>query len=371
MDPYLRPLLLASDVPNFTFRGRGKFFNHGGRFDYTFVDKTIFISGGVKESRILGDGLDMDEFMGSDHVPIVLRLHEDWRFRSINLLKSMLDYCTPNEENSSKDDSTIYPNRGHGVEEMLLCEGYDEVKYGELTIDEKMALKDMFSNTKAGQLGAGKTISVPQDRMQSKVLMSQRSNPVLKSDANKPPEFPEEYWSLVDPSIRSLVVERYKSFKDLTYLKECVEKVVNELDICPRDARYKPPWDAIDITEVSESERGRILEGKLLRAQALANIDVYFFPDPDKQELAKDVLAEIHTTDERPFKCKPRKLSTVQQAFLLHKTNMMLKTGKLEHSKSSWCHGLVLVPYTDWIDAFMNKHGDKALEEMFKPEHES
>ena len=247
----------------------------------------------------------------------------------------------------------------------MLAVDDDEIKYGDLTMDEKIALQDMFSDTNSGYLGAGKTRRIlPNHEDKRKVMqVGIVGSPV------RPKAFPEEYWEFVDPVTRGQVEARYKSFTNEEYLKDCVQKVVKDLDICSRDSRYKPPWLVSEKRNVSEDKADtEELDSKLLRAQALANLDVYFFPDPDRQELAKDVLAEIHTVDERPFKCKPRKLSAVQQAFLTHKTNVMLRTGKLEHSKSSWCHGLVLVPYTDRIDAFMNKHGEKALEEMFRPE---
>jgi len=59
--------------------------------------------------------------------------------------------------------------------------------------------------------------------------------------------------------------------------------------------------------------------------------------------MAKDVVADIETMDEKPFKCRSRKLSVVQQAFLQAKTNIMLRMKQLEPATSDWCHGLVLV----------------------------
>ena len=82
------------------------------------------------------------------------------------------------------------------------------------------------------------------------------------------------------------------------------------------------------------------------------------------------MVAEVETIDDRPFKCKARKLSVVQQAFLTAKTNIMLRMGQLEESKSDWCHGLVLVAYEDRINKFMEKHGDEAMEKLFLKEFE-
>jgi hypothetical protein len=100
-------------------------------------------------------------------------------------------------------------------------------------------------------------------------------------------------------------------------------------------------------------------------------LDIFFFPDPDKVKMAKDVVAEIETMDEKPHKCRTRKLSVVQQAFLQAKTNIMLRMKQLEEAKSDWCHGLVLVAYEDRINAFMERHGEEAMEKLFHEEHEA
>ena len=153
---------------------------------------------------------------------------------------------------------------------------------------------------------------------------------------------------------------RFDKFEDKEYLKECVDKILEELDILHRQEE-KIEWEEQEIIGNDD---------KLMRAQALANIDAYFFPDPNTAVLAKDVVAEINTTDERPMRCRPRKLSVVQQAFLQAKTNIMIKQGKLEDSHGQWSHGLVLVAYEDRIKAFMDKHQEEATEKMFKKEFE-
>ena len=107
-----------------------------------------------------------------------------------------------------------------------------------------------------------------------------------------------------------------------------------------------------------------------MRSQALANIDVYFFADPEKADMAKDVVAEIRTTDEKAVRSRVRKFSIVQQAFLKAKTNLMERVGKLEESTSQWCHGLVLVSYDERIKKFMDRQGDTAMTDMFLAEHE-
>jgi hypothetical protein len=139
---------------------------------------------------------------------------------------------------------------------------------------------------------------------------------------------------------------------------------VEKLDIQPRDESYTPHW-------FEGGDEKPALEERFLRAQAVANPHIYFHPDPEEVAMAKDVVAEVVTTGERPFKCRPRKLSVVQQAFLQAKTSIMLRMKQLEEANSEWCHGLVLVAYEDRIQAFMQRHGEAAMTRMFEPEHEA
>lgn len=147
------------------------------------------------------------------------------------------------------------------------------------------------------------------------------------------------------------------------YLTECVNKVVAELDIGEgEEVEQRLTWS-------EDGERGS--ESDILRAQALSNIDIYFFPKRDTAEMARDVVAEFNTTDDRAMRCRPRKLSAVQQAFLQAKMNQMERLGKQEESTSQWCHGLVLVAYEERIKEFMDRQGSTAMVDMYKKEHEA
>ena len=176
----------------------------------------------------------------------------------------------------------------------------------------------------------------------------------------KPTLFPEELWKLVDPKQRRRVKGRFDKFTDDEYLESCVKKIVNQLDILNRGEELID-WGNREVKEQ---------DSRIMKAQALANIDIYFFSNPKVAELARDVVAEIITTDERPMRCRPRKLSAVQQAFLQAKTNIMVRQGKLEDRHGQWSHGLVLVEYEDRIKKFMDEHEDQAMERMSKVEHE-
>ena len=131
---------------------------------------------------------------------------------------------------------------------------------------------------------------------------------------SKPEEFPNELWEYVQPDQREITVVRFNKFKDRKHLEKCIEKIVKQLDIQHReDDKYHCEWIGRDVSS-----------HQMLLAQAVSNVDAYFFPDPEEVSMAKDVVAEINTTDEKPFKCTTRKLSVVQQAFLQAKTNIML-----------------------------------------------
>jgi exodeoxyribonuclease III len=335
----------TNDDNKYTFLGQGRFRNKGLRLDGFIVDDTILKSGGVKESCIVSPGESREGFMGSDHLPVTLTLHHDWFERETKLRRdfdSWLD--TPQGASYSTE--------------------YEEPE--EIGIQDRLAIKEMFQGSSLGP----KTIRLEDgdanNRFCNSVNLSYDDEADLKGDGTRPEEFPEELWNLVDPEERLYVQGRWLKIADPEYRSLCVKQILDE--------------KGLDIYD-TKVLRSKFYEGGVegegwgedvqLRATALANLDRHFPPRPDATETAKDVDAEIITVDERPFKCRPRKFSEVMQAFLKQKTDKMLRSGKLEHSSSSWCHGLVLVPYPDRIDKFMAAHGEKAMSAMFEKEHEA
>ena len=289
-----------------TFRGKGKMFGKGMKVDYIMVDDTIMLSGGVKTARILDNGLDREGFMGSDHAPVTCELHPRWKAKRASL------------------------------------KAYYEAGDKKVTREEKRNLAVMFSRVAANG-GVAKA----------------RADPAVR----RPVEFPEDFWKYVHPDDKVEVANRFDQFKSREYLQECIKAVVEKLDIEDREEYFMPEWKPDSDTEDWRQER-------VLRAQAIANLDIYFFPNPDKVAMAKGVLAEIETISNKPHNCRARKLSVVQQAFLQAKTNIMIRMGQLEEAQSDWNHGLVLVAYEDRINKFMAEHGDQAMTKMFLPEHE-
>ena len=60
--------------------------------------------------------------------------------------------------------------------------------------------------------------------------------------AVRPESFPEELWRLIDPKERPLVESRFRKFVNQEYLTVCVNKILNDLDICKSDFKSQLPW---------------------------------------------------------------------------------------------------------------------------------
>ena len=176
-------------------------------------------------------------------------------------------------------------------------------------------------------------------------------------DVSRPPLFPEKLWDLVEPWEQCYVQTRFDKFQP-ERLATCVKEILENLDIMKRTTVMKMPW----MKDTGE-------EDDIFRAQALANIDAFFYGNEDDVK-AHHVMGDIDLIPGgRPFKCRPRRYSQVQQAFLEAKTGIMVEEGRLEHSTSDWSHGLVLVAYDERINAFMEEFGENAMAEMLKREN--
>ena len=337
-----RKLGRTSKPREWTYQGTGRCKDKGLVFDYAMAPSFIVESGSVEASRVFKPLQHKDSFLGSDHKPRWFSLRRDWEERV--------------QQHGQTQDAMQAAREDVLREERIrdaLCTRY--------------TLATMFRNN-ANKL-CPKANSEPGELEQVEQsvnilhaqLKSVTGEEEVPGDEVRPDDFPLELWELVDPRQRKFVVQRFEKFKDREYRQECVDKILNDLDINDTETLYQLEWGDTTVKGA---------EDKIMRAQALANIDIYFFAEKDTAELAKDVVAEINTVDEKAMRCRPRKLSVVQQAFLEAKTNLMERVGKLEESTSQWCHGLVLVAYEERIKAFMDRQGDTAMQDMFKAEHE-
>ena len=176
--------------------------------------------------------------------------------------------------------------------------------------------------------------------------------------------FPEGYWDLVDPKQRPLVEQIYGAFTT-ERLQELLEQIRSEVGIYKDDCECQTDW--YNKSKIKNYEART--ERDFFLAQCFANIDVFGSPDPDNPPRVKNYQVRVETTDEIPVRARPRRFNLIEQAFLEAKTNLMVQQHKLRDSHSDWSHGLVLVPYRDRINRFLDAHGDEAHTLMFSPQH--
>ncbi len=66
---------------DFTWRGHGpehaRYYGRGMRIDYTIVSRDLLEMVRIVRAVVLGRGIDMKNFYGSDHCPILLELKEE------------------------------------------------------------------------------------------------------------------------------------------------------------------------------------------------------------------------------------------------------------------------------------------------------
>ena len=164
----------------------------------------------------------------------------------------------------------------------------------------------------------------------------------------KPESFPEEYWHYVRREQRPRVRVIFEKFELPDVLAELISDIKEKLNIGGKDPRIE----------------------KFLRAQVLANLDCYGYPDPEKPPTVPGYSMPLKLTDNIPVHSKPQKFSTLESAFLQARIHEFIKNGKLRPSEGSLYNSPVcLVHYPERIKKFMMEHGDKAMEELFKPEH--
>ena len=326
----------------YTFLGQGRFRGMGLRLDGFLLDKTILSSGGVKESRIISPGKNREGFMGSDHLPVTLTLNPDWFEREAKLRRDFDSWLDTPEGDSYTDLADEY-------------EDPEKEEHG-----DRLAIQEMFKGANVPP----KSIRVGQGEAK-RMINSVKISDEPRGDGSRPVGFPEHLWDLVHPEEKPYVQGRWLKLADPEYRADCVATMLDPKGLDIYDTKVtRTKWFEGGVEGKGYSEEMQ------LRATALANLDAHFPPRPGQTDTANDVDAEIITVDDRPFKCRPRKYSEVMQAFLTQKTDKMLRSGKLEHSSSNWCHGLVLVPYPDRIEKFMIKHGEMAMSAMFLKEHE-
>jgi hypothetical protein len=118
-------------------------------------------------------------------------------------------------------------------------------------------------------------------------------------------------------------------------------------------------------------EEGKPTRRGYLIAQCLANAICIFHPDPENPRRVKGFVGRLETTDEEPVIEKPRKSSELQKAFMDVKFKIMGRRGQVEPATGPYASALMLVPYNDRIQRYMQRMGDRAYSELRNPENEA
>jgi len=165
----------------------------------------------------------------------------------------------------------------------------------------------------------------------------------------RPDDFPEDLWSYVLDDQKPLVADRFALFP-AARRAELINELLKDLDI--------------------STKQGVKLE-RFMRAQAIANLDTFGYPDPYSPPTIPGYTFRIETTHDQPIYKNPTRFNQQEAAFLDARIYELVNLTKVEPAPNS-PHNcpLVLVPYNDRIKASITKWIAADLnpvEQMFKP----
>ena len=165
----------------------------------------------------------------------------------------------------------------------------------------------------------------------------------------KPDDFPDDLWQYVLDEQKPLVAARFALFP-ANVRADLLEELLTKLDI--------------------STNQGVTLE-RFMRAQAIANLDTFGYPDPYTPPTIPGYTFRIQTVHDQPIYKNPTRFNQQETAFLEARVYELVNLTKVEPAPNS-PHNcpLVLVPYNDRIKASITKWTAADLnpvEEMFKP----
>ena len=76
-------------------RGVGMYAGHGWGIDHIFVSKTLCDRDCVMKCEIVGDWKTGNQFFGSDHTPVFMKLCDDWPYK-VKKVKKKIDKLIEN-----------------------------------------------------------------------------------------------------------------------------------------------------------------------------------------------------------------------------------------------------------------------------------
>ena len=203
--------------------------------------------------------------------------------------------------------------------------------------------------------------------------VQQAEQKILLADPLRKEELLEELEEIKKKFCKELKEElRPKDFREELWpyvLDNQKERVAARFALFPEETRSKLIKDIEESLDISK-QFGEELE-KYMRAQSLANLDVFGYPDPYEPPTVPGYTFRIQTIHDKPIYQNPQRFNQQETAFLDARLYELVNLTKVEPAPNS-SHNLplVLVPYTDRIKDSVTKWTEAGLnpaEEMYKP----
>jgi hypothetical protein len=115
----------------------------------------------------------------------------------------------------------------------------------------------------------------------------------------------------------------------------------------------------------STENAARVQEEPYFRAQCYAHLPVYGHPDTNSQPTIQGFAYDIELNDVSPVRCKMRRVSNMESAYLYWRDKQLEDKNYLRKSSSEYNNPPVLVPYVENIRSFMQEHGTEAVTRMW------
>jgi len=164
----------------------------------------------------------------------------------------------------------------------------------------------------------------------------------------RPKYIPQDIWEKIPANQLEKVHQRWERYSDER--REFILKDIVKLDVC----------------------KERPLQSEYIKALCWANIDAFYHIDAENPPTVPNTMMRIITYSERPtVSRRQQQFTPLEKAFLEVKTRTLVKLGQIEESTSPYRAPISLVQYPDRVKAFMEKHGERAMEALKEPENEA
>ena len=168
----------------------------------------------------------------------------------------------------------------------------------------------------------------------------------------KPQLFPDSLWDYVFDSEKPKVMQRWSKFNEQASPGRLAEVIKQ-----------------IDNIDISKENPERSVEANFFRAQCYANINRYAHPDLNNIPKMKGREYDIILNDTSPCMAKMRRTTILENSYMHWRLKQLVGRGIIQISKSAYNSPPICVPYAANIAAFMEKHGDDAMEKIWQEEY--